>query len=549
MSLPFAVLALSIVAALQSPQGALPPGGTAKISGLVTRSDTNQPVANVVIRLVRWEGGIGQQIPSKRTEADGRFTFEGLRAGDYALTFSAEGFVTLEFGQRRPLEAATRIQLKEAQHFARADISLPPTTAIEGRVLDEFGDPAPGITLQIARVQYMAGQRRLMPTAGTIAARPTDDLGQFRIFNLPPGDYYLMALAGPFAGPDDPSGFAVTYFPGTRVPTDARPVHLDVGQDVSGITFQLVPAPMSTVSGVLTDAAGNPIPGEVMLLPTSGGDVRALIMGRIPVGSDGAFTFRNVAPGTYVIQAYGRPVGGGNLGRAPFGFLPLTLSGGGDMTDLALKVPPGATARGKILLDGDAPPPVPNRVLVSPSPINAVSAPVVGVPPNRVTRDDWTFEVSNMSGIRMLRVIVGSPQWFLKKVMLNGKDITDEPIDFRNGDVDGLEVTLTSRAPTLDGTVTDGEKPATDYSVIVFADEPSKWVFPSRYFEQGRPGPQNNFRIQGLPPGNYLAVALPPVQGTDWQDPEFLQQYLGVATRVSLTEGEVKTITLKLIRR
>jgi hypothetical protein len=58
-----------------------------------------------------------------------------------------------------------------------------------------------------------------------------------------------------------------------------------------------------------------------------------------------------------------------------------------------------------------------------------------------------------------------------------------------------------------------------------------------------------NFRIQGLPPGNYLAVALPSVQGTEWQDPEFLQQYLGVATRVSLAEGETKTVSLKLIRR
>ena len=166
-----------------------------------------------------------------------------------------------------------------------------------------------------------------------------------------------------------------------------------------------------------------------------------------------------------------------------------------------------------------------------------------------MTRDDWTFEVSNMSGIRTVRVIVGSPQWFLKKVMLAGKDITDEPIDFRNGDVDGLEVTLTSRGPTLAGTVTDSDKPVSDYSVIVFAEEPAKWVFPSRYFAQGRPAQQGTFRIQGLPPGNYFAVALPLVQGTDWQDPEFLQQYVGVATRVSLTDGGTETINLKLIRR
>lgn len=548
MILNLAALAWSVAVVIQNPQPAPPPGGTARISGLVTRSDTSQPLANVTVRLVRWEGGFGQPVPLKRTEADGRFAFDGLRAGEYAITFSADAFVTLEFGQRRPLEGGRRIQLRETEHFDNADISLPPTTAIEGRLLDEFGDPAPGMTVQIARVQFVAGKRRLMPAAGATASRPTDDLGQFRLFNLAPGDYYLMALAGPFAGPDDPSGFTVTYFPGTRVPTDASPVHLEVGRDATGIVFQLVPASMSTVSGVLTDEAGKPIPGEAMLLPTNGGDVRSLIMGRIPVGPDGAFTFRNVAPGTYVIQAYGRPVGGGNLGRAPFGFLPLTLAGS-DVADLTLTVPTGATARGKIVLDGDAAPPVPNRVLVSPTPVNAVSAPAGGGPPNSVTRDDWTFEVNNMSGIRTVRVLVGSPQWFLKKVTLAGRDITDEPIDFRNGDVDGLEITLTSRGPTLAGTVTESDKPVSECSVIVFADEPARWVFPSRYFAQGRPAQQGTFTIQGLPPGNYLAVAVPPVQGTDWQDPEFLQQYLAAATRVSLAEAETKTISLKLIRR
>ena len=230
------------------------------------------------------------------------------------------------------------------------------------------------------------------------------------------------------------------------MPTEAKPVHLDVGRDASGIVFQLVPAPMSIVSGVVTDAAGKPVPGEAMFLQTISGDVRSLHMGRIPVGPEGAFTFRNVPPGTYVIQAFGRPVGGGNFARAPFGFLPLTVSGGGDFTNLTVRVG-GASARGKIILDGDAPPPVPNRVLVSPLPVNFVSAPVGGGPPNRVTRDDWTFEVSNMSGLRIVSVIVGSPQWFLKKVTLGGRDVTDEPIDFQNGDVDGLEVTLTSRGP------------------------------------------------------------------------------------------------------
>ena len=151
--------------------------------------------------------------------------------------------------------------------------------------------------------------------------------------------------------------------------------------------------------------------------------------------------------------------GEGNVGSMAFGYLPVKVSGSGeDVTGLRLKVPPGPVARGRILFDGDAPPP--KRVIVSPSPINFASAPVGGGPPNTVTREDWTFEVTNMSGVRMVRAIASPAVWTLKQVTLNGRDITDEPIDFRNGDVNGIEITLTSRGPVLNGSVTDDGKPS-----------------------------------------------------------------------------------------
>jgi 5-hydroxyisourate hydrolase-like protein (transthyretin family) len=534
----------------QAPQTPQPPPPSGRISGVVTRQDTGRPLADVTVRAVRWEGGFGQQIPAARTGPDGRFVLEHLRAGEYGLTFSAELFVTLQFGQKLPQDSARRIDLKDGVHFEKADIALPPTTAIEGRLLDEFGDPAPGVVVQVSQVVFAAGKRRLMPVgSGALPPRPTDDLGRFRIFNLPSGDYYVMALAGPFAGPDDPSGFAVTYFPGTRVPMEAKPVRLDVGRDVTGLTMQLTPAPMSTVSGVVVDENDQPIAGgTIMLLPTSGDDVRAILMGRVATGPDGAFTFRNVAPGTYVIQAYGRPVGGGNLGRSPFAAVPLALVEGADLTGLRVSMPPGAAARGRIVFEGDAP--LPARVMVSPRAINFASAPVGGGPPNSVTNPDWTFEVGNMSGLRVIDVnIGGSSQWILKKVTRKGLDLTDEPVDFRDGDVNDLEITLSSRAATLTGQVTDTDGSAADNTVVLFSADPAKWAYPSRYFGIARPTPQGTFVIRGLRPGEYLAAALPIVQGTDWQDPEYLQQLVGVATRVSISEGGTASVALTVVRR
>ena len=542
---------LSSVVAVQNPTQVLEqPKPLGKISGVVTRRDTNVPLENVTIRLVRWEGGLGQQIPSKATGPDGRFVFEGLQAGSYGLTFSAERFVSLQYGQDTPQETARLVELKDAQHFANADISLPPTTAIEGQLLDEFGDPAPGIVVQPAQVQFVAGKRRLMPAgSGATPSKPTDDLGRFRIINMPPGEYYLVAVAGPFAGPNDPAGFALTYFPGTAVPMEAKSVRLELGEDLAGVVFRLTPTPTTTISGVVTHD-GKPVAASLRFLATVDGDVRSLIMANAATGPDGAFRFRNVAPGTYVLQAYARVVGPGpgNLAAQTFGYLTVNVPDtGGAITGLELKIPPGPSARGRIVFEGDAP--LPRRVIVSPTPVTFASSPVGGGPPNSVTREDWTFEVVNMSGLRQVRASTSPAGWLLKKVTLNGADITDQPIDFSKGDVDGIEITLSSRGPVLNGSVTDAGTPSVNCTVVVYANDATKWTFPSRYFAQVRPDPQGRFSIIGLPPGDYLALALPTVQGTDWQDPEFLKQHLGVATHTSLVEGGTQTIALKVYRR
>lgn len=538
-------LALVLIGGIQNPQAPAQPEATGKISGVVTRGDTNQPLENVTVRLVRWEGGLGQQIPPVRTGADGRFTVSALRAGDYALTFTSESFVTLEWGQKRPTETARRLQLAEGQVFDKADMVLPRTAAIEGRLIDEFGDPAPGMTVQAARVQFAAGKNRLLLVGSQ--SRPTDDLGQFRIFNLPPSDYYLVALSGQFAGPDEAAGFALTYFPGTAVPMDAKPVTVGVGQDVTGVVFQMAPAEMSTLSGVATDELGKPIQATLMLTPTSGGDVRATIMARQQSGPDGKFVIRNVPAGSYALQGFGRPTGTSTSpGMAPFGALQLTVDG--DMPNLALKIAPGATLRGRILLEG-ATPPAQARVRVFPRPINFATGPMGGGPPESVVSEDWTFETKNLNGTRVIAVVVGAPGWMLKSVTRDGKDITDQPVDFNQGDVNGVEITLTSNAASVTGTVTEANRPATDCVVLLFSEDSAKWTFPSRYMFAARPDAKGVFTASGLLAGNYLAIAVPPGQGEEWQNPATLEGYRALATSVTLPEGGKASVALRVIRR
>ena len=125
----------------------------------------------------------------------------------------------------------------------------------------------------------------------------TNDLGQFRIYGLPPGDYYVTATyrdLGSFAmdfgmgapngsgsGSMPTSGYAPTYYPGTPSPTDAQRVSVSVGQEMTGVDISLLPVKLARVTGQATSSDGRPLSGAmIMLMPASrdGGAMRPVAM-------------------------------------------------------------------------------------------------------------------------------------------------------------------------------------------------------------------------------------------------------------------------------
>lgn len=137
--------------------------------------------------------------------------------------------------------------------------------------------------------------------------------------------------------------------------------------------------------------------------------------------------------------------------------------------------------------------------------------------------------------------------WQLKSVHLNGAEVTDVPIDFGNGDVDGIEIVLTPRLTQVSGTVTDGGgSVATDGSVIVFADDPDKWGPQSRFIASARPDQQGRFTVPALPPGRYLAIAVTYLEPGEERHPERLEEWRRRATAFTLGEGEARVVDLRL---
>lgn len=159
-----------------------------RLSGRVLAADNGRPIRRARVLAT------APQLPQGRgrlTDEAGAFDLTGLPEGRYTLTVSKTGYITLAYGQRRPLQAGTPLQLGATQELAGIEFRLPRGSVITGRILDETGEPVPGSTVRALRYQYAQGSRQLVPAG----AADTDDQGTYRIWGLNPGDYYISALA------------------------------------------------------------------------------------------------------------------------------------------------------------------------------------------------------------------------------------------------------------------------------------------------------------------------------------------------------------------
>jgi hypothetical protein len=439
------------------------------------------------------------------------------------------------------------VDIKERDQITLKDIALVPTSSIEGRVLDEWGDPLPGVTVLAAQRVATPSQTILM-TADPRNSAPTDDLGRFRCFGLMPGDYVLFVPTGPFAGTatsptapqvDGVSGFATTYFPGTERADNASAVHVAPGRDVRDVAFALVAVRTADVLGLLLDTAGQPAAGaRVILLPTEDGGLRSTTMATTTTTADGSFVFRRVPAGTFMVQAFGRS----EFGAAP-GLVPSTADGAPD-TRIRVELHPLRTARGRIVFEGSAPRPMPDGVRIAFTPTDFLSGPFGGIAIQSKISNDWAFEIPNLASTGLIRVIA-PPGWLASHVWITGQDIVRGTYDFKSADVDGIEIVLTSHVGTVSGTVRDGVTPVAEAVVLIFTEVQIEPLILDDGLTVVHSNAQGGFGVPALLPGRYLAVATRLT--VDALDPARIARLKSLATPFTVTDGGTTQLTLKLV--
>jgi len=166
-------------------------------------------------------------------------------------------------------------------------------------------------------------------------------------------------------------------------------------------------------------------------------------------------------------------------------------------------------------------------------------------------KDDWTFEGTARESPVLIRGGEQAAGWRIKAVTQRGVDVTDTGVVFRPAErVDDVQIVLSTRLSLVSGSVAgDGGGPVKDYVVVLFADDPNRWGPGSRHIGSARPDQQGQFEVKGLPPVNYVALAVEYLEEGQDRDPEFLQQMRPSGTSFALAEGERKALALRLVAR
>lgn len=571
----FPVLSSLLLAGLQS--AAQQPA--ASLQGVVMEAGSTIPVPKATVELGNFGG---TPVEVTRTDSEGKFYIPNIAPGRYRIVVSHSGHVNAKY------ESLT---LTPGQRADNIHIEMTRGGAISGHITDR-GRPAGLSDAAVFRAVYLEGQLTFDP----VMANRSDDQGEYHLFWLPPGRYYLAAVVWETAsavgwitnaegidtqffsqrqtsravfmrttagGVSDTEAHVPVFYPGSPDIQLATVIDVLPGADLRGMDIEAGPQPTRRITGTVVGipAPTTPTPGQpgnrvtVNMRSLTGSYISN--QAQVPnatVDPNGTFQITKVVPGRYVLNA-----SAGNLsGRT------VVEVRDRDVTNIVVSLSPGFTVAGRLTVElaatGPAAPLTGLRVGLRTDPLSpgatTYTAPVQadgsftipstgpnGGPANNAgpLAGDYRVLVNPIltpptdSGIPAVPPQFQS--YYVKSIRIGDVDLLNDTLHLTSQPADPLLIVIGTNPGSVRGRATPGS------TVVLIHDNALRYRVNENTSIADAAG---NFVFENVAPGNYKAFAWETVERGMWQDPNFMgtQEERGVPVHVD--EGKAATIDSKL---
>jgi hypothetical protein len=512
------------------------PNAACTIEGQVVNALTGEPLAKARVKLR--EIRQGGHVYSISTDSGGAFVLRSVTAATYYLSAEHNGYLVGLYGSRRVVGAGTPLALKPGQEMRELVIRLTPQGVIMGRILDEDGEPVARVEIHVMQFNYVAGRRQL----GNVNSASTNDLGEYRIFALQPGRYYLNAtyLAGPDAANGDLKGeeaYAPTYYPGTYDPASAGALEIAGGTQLRGIDMMLARTRTVRVRGRVSGAV-SPGPGRyigVSLAHNNSPDQDVVRNGTTVFDPQGNFELRGVTPGSYIITA--QAIDEGRRFRAQ---MPMEV-GNSNIDNVSLALAPGVDLTGQITVEGTANVRLAGLMVVLSGPEGT------GGGARGMVREKGVLTFQGVLPDHYQLHIANLPEnVYIKSIRLGTEDALDSGLNLTRGAAGPIEVLLSSNGGQIDGTVLNAQQQPAVGATVALVPE-SRFREQMRLFKEVVTDSTGHFSVKGIAPGDYKLFAWEEVEAGAYEDPDFLKTFEKLGESFSIHEGSKENAQLKVI--
>jgi hypothetical protein len=507
------------------------------ISGTVIDAVTKQPVASVEIRARNlWPGYSGPHIGSATSDSGGHFVMDALPEGRYFIFASREGYVS----HRITGTSSRWIMLTAGQHINDLTIELTPGAAISGHIKSIDGKPLAGVSVEVLRYFQADSGKQLRGVGEPVS---TGAGGDYRISNLPSGEYYLHAVPSPKSG--DPKSvpkevFAPTYYPNALDVASATALTVHPGSDAAGVDITLTAVHAVTVTGRVLSVGPKPgsTPVQVSLISSQPGSFRRDAV----TDARGNFRLQGVTSGDYTLVGLVEPAN--STGKALWGQRSLHV-GTTSIHNADLRIGTGVQVSGRIQVNESATVDFTHLTAALSPQSNASVTTLMPSVDNVNLMADGSFTFNDVPEGKYLVEISPLPQgYFLKSN--STADFIEDGISISNSQSPPtLDLTLSPDAPQVTGSVLIDDMPAAGAWVVLTPQGNRRNQ--TRFSKRAITDSSGRFSIKGIVPGDYKILAFQVVERNSLSDPAFLERFDDRGETVHLREGDAPNLSMDAI--